>query len=322
MTSSTSTAAASAAAGKSRSPVMLFLSLSRALGNLAEVVQWKGDKMATECQSPEQARSLDQEKGGHEAGVALPAGALSEKEAELLRRRFEEFLKSFFTLTQATGTDVMAVWRQKLQKVRAKYPAHLCKGSADKYTAYVERLANKDAGRGGEECGGKASEEEQKRILAEAAAAEAAAAEAAAAASTESSATTSSDSDGGGENPEAEGETATKRRKVEAEGSSSMTPSGEEALETRSLLRCLVKERDWDQFHTSRNLLLALTGEIGEVAEEIQKMAEDPAGGDEEKRAFQMKELGGEVADCWSYIVRFCDVSGIDLGGICEGLGK
>jgi dCTP diphosphatase len=32
-------------------------------------------------------------------------------------------------------------------------------------------------------------------------------------------------------------------------------------------MRQFVKDRDWEQFHTPRNLLLALVGEVGELAE-------------------------------------------------------
>lgn len=41
-------------------------------------------------------------------------------------------------------------------------------------------------------------------------------------------------------------------------------------LETAALeaaLQEFARQRDWDQFHTPRNLILALTGEVGELAE-------------------------------------------------------
>jgi dCTP diphosphatase len=34
----------------------------------------------------------------------------------------------------------------------------------------------------------------------------------------------------------------------------------------REKLAIFAKDRDWDQFHTPRNLLMALTGEVGELA--------------------------------------------------------
>ena len=40
--------------------------------------------------------------------------------------------------------------------------------------------------------------------------------------------------------------------------------------DTQAGIRAFVKERDWEQFHTPRNLVLALTGEVGELAELMQ----------------------------------------------------
>ena len=37
--------------------------------------------------------------------------------------------------------------------------------------------------------------------------------------------------------------------------------------EARDAMRAFVAERGWQQFHTPRNLLLALVGEVGELAE-------------------------------------------------------
>ncbi|XVF37870.1 hypothetical protein REPUB_Repub20aG0048300 [Reevesia pubescens] len=48
------------------------------------------------------------------------------------------------------------------------------------------------------------------------------------------------------------------------------------------------KERDWDQFHSPRNLLLAMVGEVGELSEIFQWKGEVPRGlpdwKDEEKQ--------------------------------------
>ena len=40
--------------------------------------------------------------------------------------------------------------------------------------------------------------------------------------------------------------------------------------EVRGLLHEFADERDWHQFHTPRNLLMAMTGELGELAEVFQ----------------------------------------------------
>ncbi|KAJ7961655.1 dCTP pyrophosphatase 1 [Quillaja saponaria] len=73
------------------------------------------------------------------------------------------------------------------------------------------------------------------------------------------------------------------------------------------------KERDWDQFHSPRNLLLALVGEVGELSEIFQWKGEVPKGlpdwKDEEK-----VHLGEELSDVLLYLVRLSDICGIDLG--------
>ncbi|KAI3794892.1 hypothetical protein L1987_37533 [Smallanthus sonchifolius] len=73
------------------------------------------------------------------------------------------------------------------------------------------------------------------------------------------------------------------------------------------------KERDWDQFHTPRNLLLALVGEVGELSEIFQWKGEVPRGllgwEDEEKQ-----HLGEELSDVLLYLVRLSDICGVDLG--------
>jgi NTP pyrophosphatase (non-canonical NTP hydrolase) len=85
-----------------------------------------------------------------------------------------------------------------------------------------------------------------------------------------------------------------------------------ELEELRDRLRKFAAARDWQRFHTPRNLALALCGEAGELAAELQWVPDegvaehllDPA-------AFA--RLADEVADVMIYLVRFADVSGIDV---------
>ncbi|XVE84622.1 hypothetical protein DITRI_Ditri17bG0027400 [Diplodiscus trichospermus] len=73
------------------------------------------------------------------------------------------------------------------------------------------------------------------------------------------------------------------------------------------------RERDWDQFHSPRNLLLALVGEVGELSEIFQWKGEVPRGlpdwKDEEKQ-----HLGEELSDVLLYLVRLSDICGVNLG--------
>jgi NTP pyrophosphatase (non-canonical NTP hydrolase) len=82
--------------------------------------------------------------------------------------------------------------------------------------------------------------------------------------------------------------------------------------EIRDRLRGLAAARDWDRFHTPRNLGLALRGEAGELAAELQWVPD--AGMTDRLLARAARDrLADEAADVLIYLVRFADVCGIDL---------
>jgi NTP pyrophosphatase (non-canonical NTP hydrolase) len=77
-------------------------------------------------------------------------------------------------------------------------------------------------------------------------------------------------------------------------------------------LRSFADARDWQRFHTPKNLLMALTGEVGELTSELQWLSDaeaDPGAWDDALR----ERVTDEVADVMIYLVRFADVCGIDL---------
>ena len=81
----------------------------------------------------------------------------------------------------------------------------------------------------------------------------------------------------------------------------------------RGDIRKFASDRDWEQFQTPRNLLLALVGEVGEVSEIFQWKGEV----DNELSGFSEEEknhLGEELSDVLFYLLRLSDVCGIDLG--------
>ena len=49
--------------------------------------------------------------------------------------------------------------------------------------------------------------------------------------------------------------------------------------ELREDLRTFADERDWGQFHTSKNLVMALAGEVGELVAEFQWLTPSEAAG-------------------------------------------
>ncbi|NUR83561.1 MAG: nucleotide pyrophosphohydrolase [Nonomuraea sp.] len=63
--------------------------------------------------------------------------------------------------------------------------------------------------------------------------------------------------------------------------------------------------RDWDQFHTPKNLAMALSGEVGELVAEYQWLKPDEPADHNRVRA--------ELADVMLYLVRLADVLGVDL---------
>ncbi len=77
-------------------------------------------------------------------------------------------------------------------------------------------------------------------------------------------------------------------------------------------LREFAVARDWQQFHSVRNLVLALVGEVGELAAEFQWISDDDiarALQDSDKR----ESVGSEFADVFIYLLRLSDITGIDL---------
>ena len=78
------------------------------------------------------------------------------------------------------------------------------------------------------------------------------------------------------------------------------------------VLEDFAQRRDWMQFHSPKNLAMALTGEVGELVEIYQWMSEEQsreATSDPETRT----RIEHEMADVLLYLVRMASVSGIDL---------
>ena len=76
--------------------------------------------------------------------------------------------------------------------------------------------------------------------------------------------------------------------------------------------RVFVAERDWEQFHSPKNLVMALAGEVGELTELFQWLTpeESAAVMADEDRAADVRD---ELADVFAYLIRLADVLGVDL---------
>jgi dCTP diphosphatase len=80
--------------------------------------------------------------------------------------------------------------------------------------------------------------------------------------------------------------------------------------ELRSELRQFAQEREWVQFHTPKNLAMALAGEAGELLAEFQWLTPEESGS---LSADQLEAVRAEMADVLIYLTRLADVLEVDL---------
>jgi NTP pyrophosphatase (non-canonical NTP hydrolase) len=82
--------------------------------------------------------------------------------------------------------------------------------------------------------------------------------------------------------------------------------------ELTTQLRQFAAARDWEQFHTPKNLAMALAGEVGELLAELQWLTPEEASRvmEDPEAATRMRS---ELADVTIYLVRLADVLGVDL---------
>jgi NTP pyrophosphatase (non-canonical NTP hydrolase) len=82
--------------------------------------------------------------------------------------------------------------------------------------------------------------------------------------------------------------------------------------ELTATVRAFAHERNWEQFHTPKNLAMALAGEVGELLAELQWLTPEQS-----LAVMSDPELGprvrAELGDVTVYLVRLADVLGVDL---------
>ncbi|XP_070006288.1 uncharacterized protein [Nicotiana sylvestris] len=83
--------------------------------------------------------------------------------------------------------------------------------------------------------------------------------------------------------------------------------------ELRDRLAEFARVRGWDQYHSPRNLLLALVGEVGELSEIFQWKGEVERGLPN-WTSDDKEHLEEELSDVLLYLVQLADVCGLDLG--------
>jgi len=75
------------------------------------------------------------------------------------------------------------------------------------------------------------------------------------------------------------------------------------------------KERDWDKFHTPKNLTMALSAEVGELTEIFQWLTPEESASLSEGK---LEHVGEELADILIYTLRLSEKLGIDLAAAAE----
>ncbi|MDR3481601.1 MAG: nucleotide pyrophosphohydrolase [Burkholderiaceae bacterium] len=78
----------------------------------------------------------------------------------------------------------------------------------------------------------------------------------------------------------------------------------------RDVIRVFVNERDWDRFHTPKNLSSALCVEAAELLENFQWLNE---GSRSELSDARLTQVRHEMADVLVYLIRLADKLDVDL---------
>ena len=85
-----------------------------------------------------------------------------------------------------------------------------------------------------------------------------------------------------------------------------------EFAELTARIRAFADARNWEKFHTPKNLAMAIAGEAGELAAEFQWLtAEESALGSLTPE--QLKAIKLEIADVQIYLLRLADVLNVDI---------
>ena len=92
------------------------------------------------------------------------------------------------------------------------------------------------------------------------------------------------------------------------------------------LIRKFANDREWNKYHTPRNIALAILGELGELAELFQWIGDDDNNSSTTNKSNDnivacfseetLDKIGQEMADVTIYLIRLCDVCNANLGEV------
>ena len=83
-----------------------------------------------------------------------------------------------------------------------------------------------------------------------------------------------------------------------------------ELKELKEKIRKFADDRNWDQYHSPKNLSMALIAEAAELVEHFQWMTEEQSS---QLSSEVLGEVQQEIADIFIYLVRISDKLGVDL---------
>jgi NTP pyrophosphatase (non-canonical NTP hydrolase) len=84
----------------------------------------------------------------------------------------------------------------------------------------------------------------------------------------------------------------------------------QELEELKQILRRFAADRDWDQFHSPKNLSMALSVETAELLERFQWLTEEAS---HHPGTVDLAKIREEVADIFIYLIRIADKLDISL---------
>ena len=87
-------------------------------------------------------------------------------------------------------------------------------------------------------------------------------------------------------------------------------PEPSDLLLLRDKLRAFAAERDWEQFHSPKNLSMALMVEVAELMEHFQWLTESQS---RDLNADNQAAVAEELADVLLYLIQIADKTGVDL---------
>ncbi len=85
--------------------------------------------------------------------------------------------------------------------------------------------------------------------------------------------------------------------------------------EIKDRVLAFAKERDWEQFHSPKNLSMAIAAEAAELMEHFLWQSAEQSRVDMTEEAIRA-EVAEELADILIFSIQFANVSGIDLSEV------